>query len=60
MKDKPLKRPFKLILPDKILRTMNREQYKQIMSWLRYCAREVNKKMDYEAINRAILYGGQI
>lgn len=48
---------IKLILPEKVVRVMNRRQYKQIMSWLRYCAREVHKEIDYEAINKAILYG---
>ena len=56
MPDKP-KRPFKLTVPDKILRRMNKTEYKQATQWLRYCAREVHQQIDYDEITRQILYG---
>ncbi len=32
---------FKLALPDDIIRTLNKQQYKRAMHWLRQCRRQM-------------------
>lgn len=55
--EQPKDKSFKLVIPERIVRRMNREQYKRSMSWLRYCTRAVEGAIDYEKLNRKILFG---
>lgn len=40
--EKDMKYWFRLVLPDRVLRTMNRQQYKEAMRWLRAVRRIVH------------------
>lgn len=48
-------RCFKYVLPDSILRTMNREQYKSVMHWLRWVARYVHRNIDWDKYNQRLI-----
>ncbi len=49
------RRPFKLTIKDKLLRTMNRKQYYAAMSWLRLCERRIHERIDYDKIHKEFL-----
>lgn len=52
MAENNLKWWFTFTVPDRILRTMNKNQYKKTMSWLRLCRRKLHiavQKMNYPA-----------
>ena len=46
---------FKFVLPDDILRKMNKQEYKATMHWLRFCRREVEKKIDWDKFDRVVM-----
>lgn len=46
---------FRFVLADEYLCTLNKNQYKAVMSYLRLCRRGVEKKIDYEEISMAMV-----
>ena len=55
---------FKFVLSDDVLRKLNKQEYKATMHWLRVCRREVDKQIDWDKVDRALIdmliYGGYI
>ena len=47
-------RRFKFTLPDRIVRGMNRQQYKTASRWLRLSCRIVHDSINWEAFERHI------
>ena len=46
MKNEPRIEAVRFLLKDELARTMNRQQYKATMRWLRLAAREVRKEFN--------------
>ena len=44
---------FKLTLPDRVLRKMNRKEYYAEMHWSRTCRRAIEKKIDWSVVREA-------
>lgn len=64
-KDKSMKeRWFKYVLPDSILRTMSRKQYKATMHWLRFAAWRVSNAINWEQYHKRVrdtmLFGSDV
>ena len=45
---------FTFTLPVRILRTLNRKQYKETMSYLRMCRRKINEAIPFEFLNKCL------
>lgn len=46
---------FTFTVPDSILRTMNKAEYKEAMSWLRLCRRKINEAITPEFLNKCLI-----
>lgn len=52
---------FRLCLPDRAVRGMNRQQYKRASHWIRLCSRQLHARMNWDVIFKSLadvmLYG---